>query len=101
MKREYGLIVAPPAVILKESEPQQFSIESLPKQLFQNSVLLFTFATEHLLFSSSPHVSYRYSIHKNTKYTEQADSCDQPQFVSVYEHLLLPSISMSIYINVG
>lgn len=51
--------------------------------------------------SSSLHVSYRYSIHKNTKYTEQADSCDQPQFVSVYEHLLLPSISKSIYINVG
>lgn len=50
MKRKYGLIVAPPAVILKGSDPQQFSIESLPKQLFQNSVLLFTFATQHLLF---------------------------------------------------
>lgn len=51
--------------------------------------------------SSSSNVSYRYSIHKNTKYTGQADSCDQPQFVSVYEHLLLLSISMSIYINLG
>lgn len=53
MKREYGLNVAPPAVILKGSEPQQFSVESLPKQLFQNSsfaiyICHYAFAFPHL-----------------------------------------------------